>query len=139
MEIGELKQRMKFLAQCGLEKAPTNDEVMTAANRRGRLALDGLWNIMKNSEAKGYARAVEQMCRLTGGGDGEVTMRGNVLLGDKTGLSIYELEKELEGIFTRTLGREAAERLIGGFEALQKEEIHKANFPKNPEKEGAER
>lgn len=130
MEIDELKQRMKFLAQRGLEKSPTDDEVMTAANRKGRLALDGLWDIMKNSEAKGYARAVDQMCRLADGGDVKTAMRDNMLLGDGTGLSVYELEKELEGIFTRTLGHKAAERLIVGFEALQKEELHKVNFPK---------
>lgn len=42
----------------------------------------------------------------------------NPLVGDKTGMSIYELEQEMKGIFTRTMGHEAAEQLIDAFDKM---------------------
>lgn len=42
----------------------------------------------------------------------------NPLVGDKTGMSIYDLEMEPKSIFTRTMGHEAAEQLIDAFDKM---------------------
>lgn len=55
-------------------------------------------------------------------------LKKNSLVGDKTGLSIYDLEQELKGIFTRTFGLEAAERLIDELDTQWRKELTKANF-----------